>query len=220
MADTLILAGDIGSLYKIQQLVGFLEKLCPYFGNVIYVPGNHEWYTFPGYAHLPMSTLRERLHSIRIPNLYILDRGGIRIDDVCIIGATLWSDPDFVPNFLVRIDGMNTEVYRKNHLTDLAYIEYMIEQCQKFGTRTVVVTHYPPTKQVLDNDRKKRRFPSLYATDLDELLDSDKVHTWICGHTHSNFDLTMPGGCRVVSNQLGKPKDHVLDYDKKFLVTV
>ena len=36
-ADILILAGDIGSLYKINQLEGFLIKICQYFKYVIYV---------------------------------------------------------------------------------------------------------------------------------------------------------------------------------------
>jgi len=40
-ADNLILAGDIGSLYKFNQLKGFLQNLCKYFKNVLYVPGNH-----------------------------------------------------------------------------------------------------------------------------------------------------------------------------------
>ena len=46
-AEILILAGDIGSLYKYKQLVGFLEKLCVYFKYVVYIPGNHEFYMVP-----------------------------------------------------------------------------------------------------------------------------------------------------------------------------
>ena len=46
-ADILVLAGDIGSLYKFDQLRNFMVKLCEYFQLVLYVPGNHEYYKIP-----------------------------------------------------------------------------------------------------------------------------------------------------------------------------
>jgi len=90
-ADILILAGDIGSLYKIDQLKGFLEKLCPLFATVIYVPGNHEYYTVQNYEHLSMNKLLNRLYDIEkdIKNLYVLNQSSIVIDDICITGCTL-----------------------------------------------------------------------------------------------------------------------------------
>ena len=60
-AEILILAGDIGSLYKIKQLKGFLDILCKHFKTVIYVPGNHEYYLMTDYNHLPMEELTNRL---------------------------------------------------------------------------------------------------------------------------------------------------------------
>ena len=43
-APYLILAGDIGSFYKYDQLKDFLQKTCKLFDHVIYVLGNHEYY--------------------------------------------------------------------------------------------------------------------------------------------------------------------------------
>jgi predicted phosphodiesterase len=44
-ADILILAGDIGRVHKYEQLERFLKDLCPRFEIVLYVLGNHEYYS-------------------------------------------------------------------------------------------------------------------------------------------------------------------------------
>ena len=120
--DILILAGDIGSLYKYDQLKTFLIKLCPHFKLVLYVPGNHEYYTIKGYPSQKMHTLFQNFISIEqsIDNLYILNRSSVKIDDIIIVGCTLWSEPQYhVPNFIVRIPEMNTRVYTQTHKGDL-----------------------------------------------------------------------------------------------------
>jgi predicted phosphodiesterase len=95
-ADILVLAGDIGSFYKIEQLTKFLETLCSYFQIVLYVPGNHEWYTVPGKEKLRYETLEKRMKEIedKIPNLNILNRSSVIIGDICFAGCTLWSNPE------------------------------------------------------------------------------------------------------------------------------
>ena len=42
--DILILAGDIGSLYKIKQLTNFFNTIQSYYKHILYVPGNNEYY--------------------------------------------------------------------------------------------------------------------------------------------------------------------------------
>jgi predicted phosphodiesterase len=70
--ENCILAGDIGSFYKIQQLEYFLTKLCNLFKRVIYVPGNQEYYTVINEEQLPMNILLKRLYVIeaKLENLY------------------------------------------------------------------------------------------------------------------------------------------------------
>ena len=63
-----------------------------------------------------MTELLNRLYDIEreIDNLYILNQSSIVINDVCITGCTLWSKPTInIPKFIVRIYGMNTEIYEK-----------------------------------------------------------------------------------------------------------
>lgn len=225
-ADILILAGDIGSLYKLDQLKNFLEKICPCFQYVLYIPGNHEYYTVREDVVCTgqnMNQLLDRLYSIseKIPNLYVLDKSSVEIGNVCIAGCTLWSDTKIdIPNYIVRIHKMNTTVYKTKYESDLSYINKMIDYCRKNKLKLVMVTHYPPTYKALERVKKKDKFISLYASHLDGLLRRDFVDTWICGHVHKNFDFITDKGTRVVSNQKGKPRDNVLDYNPSFVITV
>jgi Icc-related predicted phosphoesterase len=222
-ADILILAGDIGSFYKIDQLTKFLEKLCSYFQLVLYVPGNHEWYMIPEHNPLSWFALEQRMKQIKdyVPNLYILDCSSVRIGNICIAGATLWSKPfNQIPPFIVRVNGMKTKEYYEKHISNLNYLKKMIKYCNEHKHKLLIVTHHPPTLKVLEGTKKRKKFIDLYATDLEYLLDKNNVHTWICGHIHKNFDFYTEKGCRIVSNQKGKDKDRVLDYRKNFTITL
>ena len=223
-ADILILAGDIGSFYKIEQLSEFLKKLCSFFQLVLYVPGNHEWYTVPDYKNLTWETLEKRMRVLEtmILNLKILNCSSVLIDDICFAGCTLWSKPDGqIPPFIVRINGFRTKEYTEKHEKELEYLKKMMIFCKKNNNKLIVITHYPPTKKVLENAcKKKKKFSSIYATDLDYLLDINFVQTWICGHVHTNFDFISDKGCRIVGNQKGKNKDKINDYKSNFLIQI
>lgn len=224
VSDILILAGDIGSFYKLNQLKTFLIDLCIHFKIVLYIPGNHEYYTQNCYKKERMDILFFNFKTIKdhIDNLYILNRSSVQIEDVCIVGCTLWSEPKIeVPKFIVRIEEMNTENYHETHKDDLYYIKTMIKYCKRKEKKLLIVTHYPPTYSVITKlHKKKDKYISLYANNLDYLLNKNNLHTWIAGHIHTNFDLITEGGVRLVSNQLGKPKDNIKDYNKKMTVII
>jgi predicted phosphohydrolase len=222
-ADILILAGDIGSLYRLQQLRFFLGELCKKFQIVLYIPGNHEWYALPNHEAIPLRQLEKRMATLgrSIENLYILDRSSVRIGNLCIAGATLWSNPKCkVPPFIVRVSELRTKEYAKRHAEDLVYLSKMINHCHSHGYKLVVVTHHPPSMRVTQDTGRRKKFQSLYATDLEYLLDKSKVDTWICGHVHKNFDFLSENGTRVLGNQKGKPKDRICDYSKEFVVSL
>lgn len=210
------MAGDIGSLYKIKQLSNFLESICKYYKLVIYIPGNHEWYTVPSYKPLSYKILEQRLEQLNkaISNLYVLNRNSIVIGKYCICGATLWTNPNNTFNkYIVRIHNITIEKYKKMHNNDLTYIKKIKEYCKVNNLKLVVVTHHPPTLKVLEENKKCKKFPHLYASNLEYLLENNIIKTWICGHTHKNFNLVI-NNCNIVSNQKGKRKDKVVDYSK------
>ena len=222
-SEILILAGDIGSFYKINQLKEFLIKLCEIFKIVIYVPGNQEYYTFNEYKPLSMNDLIKRLYEIEysIPNLYVLNQSSIIINDICVVGCTLWSKPEIkIPKFIVRIHGINNELFEQKHIRDIEYIKKMIDYSHNNNLKLLVITHYCPSLKVLEGSRKRDKFTSLYVTDLEYLLNKNNIHTWICGHIHNNFDFISENGTRVVGNQKGKIKDKITDYSKTFTIEI
>ena len=195
-----------------------------HFKVVIYVPGNHEYYTIKGYQPQKMINLYNKFVKMEqiINNLYVLSRSSVEIDNVCIVGCTLWSDPAVtIPKFIVRIPDMYTKVYKEKYDGDINYIKKMIKYCQQKNKKLMVVTHHCPTYSVITTKKKlEDKYISLYATNLDHLLTDDMVHTWVAGHIHINFDLVTKGGTHLVGNQRGKPKDKITNYNKSMIITV
>ena len=110
----------------------------------------------------------------------------------------------------------------------------MIDHCQENNMKLIVITHHCPSFNIMDNTykmlqnndygkeniKKRDRYVSLYFSKLDNLLTKEKVHTWICGHIHQNFDYISKGGTRLIGNQYGKPRDNIDDYSKEFVVKI
>ena len=214
-AEILILAGDIGNLHRFDQLVDFCTRVCKMFTYVIYVPGNHEYYKHKNIKAEPMRILLSRLLDLKndLPNLYVLNKGFICIENICIVGCTLWTNTKKrLPHF-VRINGMTKDIYNKLNTEELQYIYNRIMYCHHRNMKLIVITHHPPTYQVLTKNRMYDPYIALYANKLDHLLRKEYVNTWICGHNHHNFDFIHKNGTRIVSNQKGKIKDHINDYD-------
>lgn len=213
-AEYLILAGDICHVNKTQQLTHFLTSVCKMFNIVFYILGNHEFYKTADYESFSIGETLNIIKTIQsgIPNLVVLNRQNVVIEDVCLVGATLWSNPDtYVPHYIIRIKDITTDHYKSMHTIDLAYIEQCIDVNRQRELKTLVVSHHCPTYDLLDVNSTDK-FKSLYASNLDRLLTKDKVHTWVFGHTHINFDYMTKGGTRLVSNQKGKPKNKVPDF--------
>jgi predicted phosphodiesterase len=222
-AKILILAGDIGRIHKFQELKMFLTDICSKFEFVLYVIGNHEYYREYGIKDKSMSVLLEDIVLLEkeLTNLYILNRGSVIIDDVCVIGCTLWSQALVnIPSYIVRISGMNTERYNNIFINDVKYIEKMIKYCETKRLKLLVVTHHCPTYKLITDKKINDKFKSLYYSNLDYLLDSKRVHTWICGHIHSNFDYYTINGTRLVGNQKGKPKEKIQGYSLSKVIHV
>tara|TARA_B100000686_G_scaffold337707_1_gene409186 strand:- start:1988 stop:2749 length:762 start_codon:yes stop_codon:yes gene_type:complete len=223
-APILILAGDIGNLYRKTQLENFLKNVCKEFKAVIYVPGNHEYYKRSDHQPIPFYKLNFILTDIErlIENLYILRQDCIQINDTYFVGCTLWSKYQLpiLPKFIVRIKGFNKDFYNNLYYRDVTYIKKMMHYCKKNDGKLVVITHHVPTYNIDYKQKKLDKYKSLYFSNLDYLMKSENMSTWICGHIHYNFDKMTFGGVRLVSNQKGKPKDNIQDYSSEFVINV
>jgi len=217
-APILVLAGDIGNLYEYEKLLDFLKWCCDNFVAVLYVPGNHEFYkvyNYPPQEKYELDFCLKRIEE-QLPNLYILSRKCIQINDMYFAGCTLWSHftNKYLPKFIVRIHGFNKYIYNKEHFKDLKWIETLL----KLNKKVVIITHYPPIHK--KKSIKYDKFKSLYGNDLENLIKkNDHIPVWICGHVHKNFDINLHN-TRIVSNQLGKPRDNITDFSKNFVISL
>jgi UDP-2,3-diacylglucosamine pyrophosphatase LpxH len=222
IAPILILAGDIGNLYKKKQLYNFLEELCEKFAAVIYIPGNHEYYKIKSKKPMPFYKLNFILRELEdgLENLYILRQDCLEINGVIFAGCTLWSKYvlPYLPKFIVRIKGFTKEYYNSLYYRDLKFIKKVIKYCSVNKKELVIITHHLPTYQI-ETFKKMDKYASLYFSNLDYILKNHKIHTWICGHIHYNFDIRIDT-TRLVCNQKGKIKDKICDYSKKFLIEI
>jgi Icc-related predicted phosphoesterase len=214
---TLVLAGDInvGTMaYK------FVEEMCERFYEVIYCPGNHEYY------NQDMDHIREWWADHTIGNLTFLDDTATVLadndDDVLIVGGTLWTD--------FMIDGKDSEWFSKfrakQGMNDYHAIvqngvlitpddtveyhnktkEFIIEQLNAVNTeKKIVITHHLPHPICIDPKFKNSPLNAAFASDLTEIFEMDNApDLWIHGHTHTPVDV-MVNNTRILCNPGGYP---------------
>jgi UDP-2,3-diacylglucosamine pyrophosphatase LpxH len=215
--DILVMAGDIGSMYRTRQLIDILEQACSMFPIVIFVPGNHEYYMLPKSKPRRFSTLETVMFQFKMnhENFYFLNRAKLQIGDYLFIGATLWTNPHEFTSRIVRIHNITKERFTMRHNLDKKFIYKSLFEAKNNHLKPIVITHYPPSAKAKNPNRKDDKFSSLYYNDLDV----SNVFAWISGHTHYNYH-TIENGCTLISNQLGKKKDNIQDFKKNCIIEI
>lgn len=210
-ADVIILAGDINTGLKGLE---YAVELIKHFGkDVIYVPGNHEFYRYD------IGLLREemQLFAKAHPKLHLLDNDTVTIHGTRFIGSTLWTDYALDESF----DKQKTMDFISFYLNDHRLIKngdnrfipqdalvlhqeaklFLQERLrEQFEGKTVVVTHHAPSLICHHPDFEMDEMAAAFISDCNDLLQYADV--WCFGHTHANVDMDIIG-CRVVSNQKG-----------------
>lgn len=229
-ADVLILGGDImiaSKVHKPESEYGirfrdFLKRVSFQFPHVIYVMGNHEFYS-DGRFFDSVDDMRAAcaVHS----NIYLLERDCKQIDDVLFVGGTLWTDMNkFDPLTLHAVRDMMND-YRairndkagfrnlkpadtvERHRQTRDYIELIVKE--NTDKKVVVVGHHSPSYQSIHEQyRSEYLMNGAYHSDLTNImLDNPHIKLWTHGHTHHTFDY-MVGDCRVVCNPRGYHQDN------------
>lgn len=224
---TLILAGDIGT--RNTGLTPFLIEMCDYFKHVIYVYGNHEFY------HDDIQTVKNDIIELTktVQNLHVLDNQKVIIDGVRILGTPLWTNFDENPivmndapkrifdfTLIETIDGyeyiddvriinrrkVKPEDYKLWFHQAVQWLKFELNN--GFDGKTMVVTHWAPTRK-LTEPRFEGNFLNPYFTnDLDYLFHYYDIDTWCYGHTHGKIFIDYDkddrfDGTRIINNPRG-----------------
>jgi predicted phosphodiesterase len=205
-SPNLILAGDIGDPDE-ESLYTALDIARKRYKRVIYVPGNHEFYNRePGSKKTPASTLTwfQNLDD-QWSNFHFFYRRNELIDGVRVLGATGWSTSPKGGTWANTISAEGRQ--------DIDFLEQGISRSKE---PVLVITHYPSTLRVLQENFKYKITQYDYAQDLERLY-RNPVNTWIFGHVHQAHDFKIPysssmtgvGEVHVVCNPYGYPGDGI-----------
>ena len=202
-ADIIIAAGDIGINKQ------GLDWLKTFDKPVVYVAGNHEFYT--GDYHEILTMLQKESAGSQVQ---FLENNTFIHQNVRFLGCTLWTD--------LMVDGVETAEALGKSLNDFRKITYgghafeidhftKLHQRSKswleaelqrpFSGKTVVVTHHAPTSwSWRDSPYALKKFA--YCNDLKAVLHENEVAAWFHGHVHSFSDYRI-AGARILCNPRG-----------------
>jgi predicted phosphohydrolase len=223
----LILAGDlwVGTRFIEHAGHSWVGYVASKFKNVVIVLGNHDYW--PGNHAITIldgaDKARGMLQDHGLFNVHILDMTTIVIDDVLIVGATLWTDMNRgdpltmhnMPNFMSYdgkigyehyADGQGFSRFTSNkwvmtHDKHKNYIKHVVEANR--DTSIVVVTHHFPLHHLGDPRYIGDNSNYYYSSDMSEfILDNPHIKAWFFGHTHYQRD-EMFGETRMYNNAVG-----------------
>lgn len=231
-ADVTVVAGDVAApgtlaLRTIRAL--YPDRSRP----LIYVPGNHDFYSHHDKNRPELKTtweaqrvlMPEVAHDLGIT---LLDDSFVEIDGVLFVGATLWTDMSLRPPYMMWGDAVRAAARGMNdyrlikvgagrsrdtlrpgqtidaHKASVTYIEKMLAERPADQT-AVVVTHMAPSPWSLPRWPMISELDWCYASDCERLMTGDVApQLWLHGHIHRNRDYTV-GDTRIVANPRGYP---------------
>lgn len=220
-ADIIVAAGDIG-IYK--QGMDWLKRQRK---PVIYVAGNHEFYT-----HEYNKTLAMLKKEGDTGPIHFLENNCYVFKEVRFLGCTLWTDlflegeskaeslskslNDF-RKISFKQGQFDAENFTRIHFNSLEWLKN--ELAQPFAGQTVVVTHHAPSYWSW-SDAPSAIKKLAYCNDLKSLLHEYEVAAWFHGHVHSVTDYRV-AGARILCNPRGYDgRKLVDDFDVNKIVEI
>ncbi len=217
-ADCIVLAGDIGVGHQAIAWVSELSALYPAL-DIIYVAGNHEYY---------QTIMAEQIEAYRgafkdKPRIHFLENDSVVIQGIRFLGCTLWSDFKALgkersqlhrpaTRYLADFQLIKMSAQHLITLEEMAALQgqsvlwLMAALSNRFEGDTVVVTHFPPVKELLHGLIGDNELAPYFLNDLEALLEASSPKLWCYGHNHWNDDREY-ADTRIVSNQLGYPNE-------------
>jgi predicted phosphodiesterase len=204
----LVLSGDICSYDYLYKLKYLLEKVSK-FKYILYVPGNHEYYTKNKNSN--MNNINEKIKEMAsiYKNIYYLNNETINIGKYKFVGSTLWTHVignninDFEYIFIEN-NKLTIEKYNEIHNKCKKYLEDNINKCDDLDI--IVITHHVPSLKVIHKTYKKyKQLTQYFNVDMEYLFKDVKY--WICGHTHKKMNEIIDN-CNVLINPAGYPGEN------------
>jgi len=193
--DALVIAGDLTSYGNLEWT---LKELCNKYPKVLFVLGNHEFYSSD---FVSVMKIMERISS-GLSNLYWLENRKVTIDGVTFIGATLWfaETPDsskykhYLSDFS-EIKNFDPMVYHKSDES----AKFIANNISKGN---VVITHHMPSYNSVSEQYKNNVLNIYFVRDMEQEIVTLEPAIWICGHTHISHNY-MFHNTKIICNPFG-----------------
>lgn len=220
--DVLILAGDIGAGAYLGSALRRLRYKYP-DKPIIFTVGNHE--------HYGKNINRDIMARIDVPNVYYLENERVDLLGFHFLGSTLWTGFDclgeescaeamklaskHVADF---IDIRTAELSETNGVPQFITPDemaalyhqaraWLIGELQTVDPqKTIVVTHFPPSRQYRHKDIAEDLISAYFQANCADIIEKFQPVLWIYGHNHYS-DSHVFGKTRIISNQLGYPNE-------------
>lgn len=212
----MILAGDIITFKNYRPLILLLKN---WNKPVLYVPGNHEYYT-----QRPKDKEEAAFKSWlaeKHPNVRLLLDEAMTINDINFFGGTMWtnfnySDPQAMMTASQQMNDFR--LIKNSNGTSLRpldtvrlhgiFVEKLLDWFDKDlkGPR-IVISHHAPVINPYTQYKDSPLMPAFNSLDMEEIIKKYQPALWVYGHTHECDDQMM-GKTRIISNQLGYPLKH------------
>lgn len=202
--DVIVVAGDLASARELwPSLILLLRK----YRHVVFVFGNHEFYSSSFQSvRQSINKLEQRLPKLRdrgadLGELHLLDNSTVEIEGQRFVGTTLWfrRQPNIglkhrLLNDFNAIKGASHRIYEEN-LRAIGFLEETVVPAD------VVVTHHLPYEGSLREDADPA-YNCFYLCDMEPFISLRKPKLWLHGHTHHSRDYVVHD-TRVVCNPFG-----------------
>ena len=222
--DYLFLAGDIGKI-NTPNFKDFFDYCSSNWKKVFYVLGNHEYY----HSHTTLVKLKKEYKNFfeNYTNIHLLDNDVYELDEIVIIGSTLWSYTTSTLNLNDfskiktydeinnRTNGISTEFYNNLHFDCINFINTQIEKYK--DKKVIVMTHYPPSQKETSHPKYNNQLQYLkdyFASNcIDDVSDEHTIVAWLYGHTHYSNSINHQKKVKLISNQMGYMEEY---FDSRF----
>ena len=221
-----VLAGDIS---EGMNGVNWALACIPDHIQVLYVPGNHEYY---GYDSDKLN-LSFYFHNQRDTHVHVLLDKSVTIADVEFAGTTLWTNfnlyGDPVSHAMKWRYGLNDSRWIKQgdrgisaqHFLDwnarsLAFLQSVAET--PTDKTRVLITHYCPDLSVAPKYRNDPLTPG-FATHIPVEI-HEKFQFHFHGHTHKSMKYEYPYGTKVFCNPKGYGYENQSAFNQELVLDI
>ena len=214
-ADVLVLAGDVITFKNAEP---FLDLLKGWEKPVLYVAGNHEYYTNEPMKHGEGAFIKAIAD---LPHVHFLRDQSVSINGVHFFGGTMWTDFSGENPLAMQHAQQNMNDFRiiRNEDHSAFRPENSLILHERFkknllawfneglsGAR-IVISHHAPCINPNSQYKSSLLQPAFNSLDMIEIIEQYQPDYWIYGHTHECDDQTI-GKTRIISNQLGYYNGH------------